>query len=318
MNTPGGILFISEGGENPDSPGLRQALKLAHAGNARLVVLSLYPDLPERYRNLQESFEEFLKTELLHSIETACRSLGMAGDDPDCSVIVRKVSRVPLSIAIIREVISAGYDLVIKDADSVGGQGFRGMDMTLLRKCPSPVWLARSLSRSGKGVRIMVAVDPESREPGEHELSLGLLKKASALAGIFDGTLTVVSCWEFEFEKILRYKAWLTIPESDLVANREEVRTSHKQLLDKLVEESGMQGKYRMHHLRGRPEEVIPGFIEKESIDILVMGSVGRTGIPGFLIGNTAENVFEQISCTLLAMKPSGFVSPVTMPGNLS
>lgn len=316
MKTSGGILFISDGNQSAESPGLRQALIIARARNAHLTVLSLYPDLPERYHNLQESFEKFLETELLHGIDTALGELGMADGAPDFTVIVRKAGRLPLAITVIREVLTAGYGLVIKDAEPSSGQGFRGMDMTLLRKCPSPVWLSRPFSVSGKGVRVMVAVDPESREPGEHELSLGLLREAASVAGIFDGTLDVVSCWEFEFENILRYKAWLTIPEPDLVANREEVRTSHKDQLDKLVEESGMQGRYRVHHLRGRPEDMIPVFIEEESIDLLVMGSVARTGIPGFLIGNTAENIFERMSCTLLAMKPAGFVSPVTLPGN--
>ncbi|HRE31359.1 MAG TPA: universal stress protein, partial [Candidatus Berkiella sp.] len=33
--------------------------------------------------------------------------------------------------------------------------------------------------------------------------------------------------------------------------------------------------------------------------------------IPGFIIGNTAENVLQKISCSLLALKPNGFISPV-------
>lgn len=41
------------------------------------------------------------------------------------------------------------------------------------------------------------------------------------------------------------------------------------------------------------------------------MGTVARTGIPGFIIGNTAENILQKIDCSLLALKPLGFVSPV-------
>jgi len=41
------------------------------------------------------------------------------------------------------------------------------------------------------------------------------------------------------------------------------------------------------------------------------MGTVARTGISGFIIGNTAENILEEISCSLIALKPEGFVSPV-------
>ena len=45
----------------------------------------------------------------------------------------------------------------------------------------------------------------------------------------------------------------------------------------------------------------------------IVMGTVCRTGIPGFFIGNTAEYVLSRVHCSVLTMKPAGFVSPVTL-----
>jgi hypothetical protein len=45
----------------------------------------------------------------------------------------------------------------------------------------------------------------------------------------------------------------------------------------------------------------------------MVMGTVCRTGTAGFLIGNTAETVLADVTCSVLAMKPDGFVSPVEM-----
>jgi nucleotide-binding universal stress UspA family protein len=43
------------------------------------------------------------------------------------------------------------------------------------------------------------------------------------------------------------------------------------------------------------------------------MGTVARTGIPGLIIGNTAEAILDQITCSVLAAKPPGFVTPVTL-----
>ena len=40
---------------------------------------------------------------------------------------------------------------------------------------------------------------------------------------------------------------------------------------------------------------------------------MARTGIPGLLIGNIAEKVLGQVECAVLAIKPDGFVSPVTL-----
>jgi nucleotide-binding universal stress UspA family protein len=56
---------------------------------------------------------------------------------------------------------------------------------------------------------------------------------------------------------------------------------------------------------------VITSLTAKKRIDLIVMGTVGRTGIPGFLIGNTAETVLRQVNCSVLAVKPEGFVTPV-------
>jgi nucleotide-binding universal stress UspA family protein len=40
---------------------------------------------------------------------------------------------------------------------------------------------------------------------------------------------------------------------------------------------------------------------------------VGRVGIPGFFMGNTAEEILDQIDCSVLAIKPPGFESPVSL-----
>ncbi|CSI61259.1 universal stress protein family 1 [Vibrio cholerae] len=64
-----------------------------------------------------------------------------------------------------------------------------------------------------------------------------------------------------------------------------------------------------IHHLHGKPDELIPEWVTQENIDILVMGTLARTGIAGFVIGNTAENIVQSIECSLVALKPEGFVS---------
>jgi nucleotide-binding universal stress UspA family protein len=45
------------------------------------------------------------------------------------------------------------------------------------------------------------------------------------------------------------------------------------------------------------------------------MGTVARTGIRGFFMGNTAETILEQIDCSVLAIKPEGFATPVSVEG---
>lgn len=88
-------------------------------------------------------------------------------------------------------------------------------------------------------------------------------------------------------------------------------QNQHRSALEGVIQKSGIQGKMQVHHVRGRADAMIPKVIADRDIDVLVMGTLGRTGIPGFIIGNTAENVVQKLECSLLALKPGGFVSPV-------
>lgn len=58
---------------------------------------------------------------------------------------------------------------------------------------------------------------------------------------------------------------------------------------------------------------MIRGVADEMEADLLVMGTVCRTGIAGFFIGNTAESLIPDATCSVLALKPDGFVSPVEM-----
>ena len=69
----------------------------------------------------------------------------------------------------------------------------------------------------------------------------------------------------------------------------------------------------RVHLSRGAATRTIPALASKLKADLVVMGTVARTGIPGLIIGNTAEAILEQLHCSVLAIKPPGFSSPVQL-----
>lgn len=68
-----------------------------------------------------------------------------------------------------------------------------------------------------------------------------------------------------------------------------------------------------IHLAEGGIEDVIKMSIADLKIDVVVMGSVARSGIPGLLIGNKAEKILNTIKCTVLTVKPDGFVSPIIL-----
>ena len=68
-----------------------------------------------------------------------------------------------------------------------------------------------------------------------------------------------------------------------------------------------------VHFLKGDAPIVIPEFALLEGVDLVVMGTVGRSGAAGMLIGNTAERILGSIECSVIAVKPNRFVSPIKM-----
>ena len=51
--------------------------------------------------------------------------------------------------------------------------------------------------------------------------------------------------------------------------------------------------------------------IEETGADLVVMGTVARTGVPGFFIGNTAERIVSRLRCSALTVKPGEFHTPI-------
>jgi len=68
-----------------------------------------------------------------------------------------------------------------------------------------------------------------------------------------------------------------------------------------------------IHVLSGDPREVLPRLASRLRIGLIVMGTVARTGLPGLFMGNTAETILQSVGCSVLAVKPEGFVAPVKL-----
>jgi Universal stress protein family len=56
-----------------------------------------------------------------------------------------------------------------------------------------------------------------------------------------------------------------------------------------------------------------PPFVVSQGIDLLVMGTVARTGLAGFIVGNTAERLLQRLVCSALWVKPDGFFTPIRL-----
>jgi nucleotide-binding universal stress UspA family protein len=126
--------------------------------------------------------------------------------------------------------------------------------------------------------------------------------------------LHVIQVWNIENEGHLGAPGFMD--GKTLRRLRDETRNDLGQRLEHLMQEIDRDGigTVRTHLERGDdPAESIVELTQKQEVDLLVMGTVCRTGLSGFLIGNTAEEVLGAVDCSVLTVKPEGFVSPVTL-----
>lgn len=303
------ILFVSDVLAD-DVDVLEQALCIANANNAELNALIVCPGLPKELAKYKHGFEASLIQRLAEALQAARATTHV--DETAVPVAIQvEVGSMPAE-RIVRHVLKHADDLLIKRAESdAGSRGIKAVDMELLRKCPCPVWLGRPVRTGWRTMKVAVAIDPQCHEPEGRDLAQRLLQVSRALADRCDGELHIISCWDYPYENSLQNSPWISMPEHEVHQAVMNIFHRHRTALDRAIAESGIGGTLRVHHVRGSPDRMIPAFVKEEGIDILVMGTVARTGIPGFILGNTAENIVQSLSCSLLALKPHGFVSPV-------
>lgn len=303
------ILYVTRG-THEETDGLKQALSLARNNKAPLKALVIAPELPKNMEDYKSKYEEAVIGDVRASILKIAESIKIAETDVEFNIDL-----MPDKIAatrIIQYVLQNNHDLIIKEADQVKKRGVKALDMDLLRKCPCPVWLCRPIEKSRNSMNVAVAIDPVSDEPAAEALSQRMLELSQSLAEDCSGQLQIFSCWDFEFEEYMRHNPWIKVGEDKIQEGRKEARHSHSVALNNLIQKAEISERdYKVHHIHGLAEKHIPEFVVQYDIDILVMGTVARTGVSGFLIGNTAENIIQELSCSLMALKPNGFVSPV-------
>ncbi|MFA5700357.1 MAG: universal stress protein, partial [Desulfuromonas sp.] len=153
----------------------------------------------------------------------------------------------------------------------------------------------------------------------DHDLNREILALASQLALSNVASLHIAHAWEAIGEKTLMSRDITTL---DGVADYvEKTHIPHKKglyMLGEELRESLGADTYRrlapsFHLPKGPGKKMIPQLAEKLQVDLVVMGTVARTGISGLLIGNTAEAILDQLTCSVLAVKPADFKTEISL-----
>jgi nucleotide-binding universal stress UspA family protein len=297
-----------------ERPSLERAMELAMRNRGRLAVIGVLERLPRDIQMLLPTtpptdLQDLAMQDLRERLEQFVKPVRKKGLRLGVEVRIGT----PF-IEVIRDVLGHGHDLVMMSAEG-GGGGLKGLlfgstSMHLMRKCPCPVWVFKPVPHK-RFVRILAAVDPDPFDKQKDALAVKILELATSLARLEGSELQVIHAWSVYRENKL--------PEWHASSNREAVDTisrdteaTHGRWLNELLAKHKLTGiRHNVRLLHGEPAEVIIKLAARRRVDLIVMGTVGRTGIPGFFIGNTAETVLRQVNCSVLAVKPDGFVSPV-------
>lgn len=207
-------------------------------------------------------------------------------------------------LELIHQVQEEGYDLVVAGTrgHSPVSRFLTGSTATkLVRKCPCAVWVAKPRA-SGRLHSILAPVDLT-------EVSRKSLRLAAELAQASEAALHALHVFADDRDMHLRPLAMdFDVAET---LHRRQVRRKALAQFEQFVDSLSLPVQPTLHVERGEPWKRILACGRRLDADLTVMGTVGRGGVSGLLIGNTAEKVLHSAARSLLAIKPDGFVSPV-------
>ncbi|GJM21542.1 MAG: hypothetical protein DHS20C15_14570 [Planctomycetota bacterium] len=268
---------------------LDQARWIAEASGATLCLMSVVQDA---------------EAAVLELLEHRLRSLAdarLAGLD----VTVHASAGKPF-VDIVRKVTRDGHDLVVvgpraahrRHAGLVGSTA-----LTLLRKCPSAVWVA-TRPGTGKPAVVLSAVAMHSTMPS-------ILKLSAEICTESEAAWHVLHVPEYPAEGGMRLRG---VDAETLEAYQKEVRDAGWTDLHKAVDPVATKYKLtpKLWMSEGLASEKIDEAAKELSADVVVMGTVARHGLGGLLLGSTAEKVCSRIETGLLVVKPDDFVSPIS------
>jgi nucleotide-binding universal stress UspA family protein len=299
---------------------LKRAATLASNNQANLTVCTVVDEIPPE---MQIAVTAVTPAELAEIVvaerHDLLKDIVEATEDDGLSVSIRVRMGKPF-LEIIRQVLECDHDLIIKTAEcDVGLKAtlFGSTDMHLMRKCPCPVWIIKPTDEP-RYHRILAAVDQDPAGAVTDSLNRQILEMATSLALAEFSELHIVHAWNLISEYYLRsMRSGYSNAEVEAIVAEEIGR--RKKWLESLVQAYAANADEgvidyvmpQLHVIKGAAKYIIPATARDLNVDLIIMGTVARSGISGLFMGNTAESILNQIDCSVLTVKPPGFVSPV-------
>lgn len=291
-------------------PIVEEAAKLARDNRALLKIVDSVPEFSWTVRlTLRDHsrLTDLMKREKREKLEALAAPIRDMGTRVETKVLLGKTS-----VEIIREVLRDKHDLVLRVArgrESPSRGYFGTTGIRLLRDCPCAVWLVMPVA-TREYKHLLGCVDTSSGDKLDAELNDKIYDLASWVSRHHGARLSVVHIWSVFGEQLLRNRMSTRDLEEMMRDNRDQAEALLDQFL--VTHGSGVR-EPDVHMIKGDPSSVIPAFARENEVDLVVMGTVARSGSLGMIIGNTAERILGGITCPVLGVNPDSFVCPIKL-----
>lgn len=291
---------------------LRQAVWVARQSGARVVLAHCRPDLRKVVHSAStkakldlllgegDQFEREVRQKTDHRMRQLIAGIHATDLDIRCETLLGE----PF-VELIHAVQQEGYDLVLAGRRGLAAwqEFFVGSTtQRLVRKCPASVWVCKA-EHIGCPKSVLAATDFSDVSRRAVLEGLSVARQASAPFHL----LHVIDSRDVPEDAIS------TVSEASSL--REEVNQAARHRLDAFVTSLETAPSSIHTHLSwGTPWQEIRRIATQQKIDLIAMGTVGRSGIKGVLLGSTAEKVLTICDCSLLTVKPEGYESPISPP----
>ncbi len=199
------------------------------------------------------------------------------------------------AVEVVKQVIREQHDMLListRKLRTVKKHLLGDTTVEILRHCPCPVWAVKPGTTEERKMMVGIHFDEEVADHNDN-LNHQLLNIATAITEKPTAEMHLVNVVNSANDE--KFQQQLTM----LIGLAKDISNPTFEVFPVILE--------------GNPTVELPNYVEQESIDLLVMGMLSRTGLRGFFIGNTSEKIMDDIDCSILVVKPKEFVSQINI-----
>jgi len=282
-------LLLSTDGSEHSEGAVREAVKLAKLTSAILTVIAVIETNPE-YEALAPDRAETADRKTREYLDTVKKMATL--DGVECETLAFHSENVFRTI--VEEAEKRNIDMIV-----MGRRGRTGLKRLLMGSVtakvighsPCNVLVVPKAAEIGCK-KILVATDGSKYSLAAASEAIGIAKRCGAFLYVVSALPSESSPFDIVHSEMLKGPI-----------EEYELREAEKNVKDVMLiaEQEGIPARTIVES--GPPYKAILEAAEKEKIDLIIMGSHGRTGMERLLMGSVAERVVGHAACAVLIVK---------------